>query len=148
MPCIIDPVTDFELGDPHLIPLNGEGMPLPPKSAIDTALSNMILSASGWRTVFAASGNEQDDSPAVRDEHLVLAALMADTFSDYIIERNGKGVCVICSLFRVKVNILRIGNVDGVLGVVACVHVGLRTRTSIIIIYSPRTAAIPFQKCI
>ena len=83
MPCIIDPVTGFELGDPHLIPLNGEGMPLPPKSAIDTALSNMILSASGWRTVFAASGNEQDDSPAVRDEHLVLAALMADTFSDY-----------------------------------------------------------------
>ena len=98
MPCIIDPVTGFELGDPHLIPLNGEGMPLPPKSAIDTALSNMILSASGWRTVFAASGNEQDDSPAVRDEHLVLAALMADTFSDYIIERSGKGSRIVIGI--------------------------------------------------
>jgi phosphoglucomutase len=44
----------------------------------------MILSASGWRAVFAASGSEADAAPAVGPAHLALAALMADSFADYL----------------------------------------------------------------
>lgn len=44
----------------------------------------MILSASGWRKVFALSGDEHDKTPEIGDENKALAALAADTFSRYI----------------------------------------------------------------
>lgn len=49
----------------------------------------MITSASGWRKVFAASGNEQDTSTEIGKENTVLAALAAETFAQYILSKKG-----------------------------------------------------------
>ena len=46
--------------------------------------SNMILSASGWRKVFAASGDEQDKSPIINPADIALSVIAADVFFDYI----------------------------------------------------------------
>lgn len=45
---------------------------------------NMILSASGWRKVFAASGNEQDKSPEITNSDKALSAIAAEVFFDYL----------------------------------------------------------------
>ena len=45
---------------------------------------NMILSASGWRKVFAASGNEQDASAQISEEDKKLSIAAASVFFDYI----------------------------------------------------------------
>ncbi|MFA6855914.1 MAG: phosphoglucomutase [Treponema sp.] len=45
---------------------------------------NMILSASGWRKVFAKSGEAQDNTPEIGAENTVLAVIAAEVFSDYI----------------------------------------------------------------
>ena len=52
------------------------------------ALDSLVLSASGWRGVFAASGNEEDSQDAARPELLLLSALMADAFADCV-EKGG-----------------------------------------------------------
>ena len=44
----------------------------------------MILSASGWRKVFAASGDEQDRNPQINDNDKKLAVIAADVFFDYL----------------------------------------------------------------
>ncbi len=44
----------------------------------------MILSASGWRKVFAASGDEQDKSPEITESDRSIAVIAADVFFDYI----------------------------------------------------------------
>ncbi len=83
---ITDPVTRFIIGDP-------EAAPFPPDYAADAvsvskAFSSLILSASGWRKVFAAGGNEESTSENVAPEDRVLAAAMAKTFADFL---RGKG---------------------------------------------------------
>lgn len=45
---------------------------------------NMILSASGWRKVFALSGDEQDASPEISDKDFNIAIAAADAFFEYI----------------------------------------------------------------
>ncbi|MBQ0052101.1 MAG: phosphoglucomutase [Treponema sp.] len=47
----------------------------------------MITSASGWRKVFAVSGDETDTTTDIGEENKTLAALAADTFADYITAR-------------------------------------------------------------
>ena len=47
---------------------------------------DMILSASGWRKVFAASGNEQDKSPEITVESRAIAVVSAYVFFDYLKE--------------------------------------------------------------
>ncbi len=44
----------------------------------------MILSASGWRKVFAASGNENDTTTEISDDDRTLVQLAADVIGDYI----------------------------------------------------------------
>ncbi|WP_252714472.1 phosphoglucomutase [Treponema pectinovorum] len=44
----------------------------------------MITSASGWRKVFCESGNEEDNSAEIGNENRIIAALVADSFADYI----------------------------------------------------------------
>ena len=48
--------------------------------------TNMILSASGWRKVFAQSGNEQDKSAEIGKENRALPVLAAAVFAEYIKE--------------------------------------------------------------
>jgi len=45
---------------------------------------NMILSASGWRKVFAASGNEQDPTTDIKNDDYNIAIAAADAFYEYI----------------------------------------------------------------
>jgi phosphoglucomutase len=51
---------------------------------LDEALSRMILSASGWRAIFAEDGDEESPAPGISDSHRVIAAAAAKVFSDYI----------------------------------------------------------------
>lgn len=48
---------------------------------------NMILSASGWRKVFAQSGNEQDFSGEIGDENYAISILAAQSFVEYLCEK-------------------------------------------------------------
>lgn len=52
--------------------------------------TNMILSASGWRKVFAASGNEQDRTSLIGEENIALSVYAAAVFADYVKEKSGK----------------------------------------------------------
>lgn len=51
---------------------------------------NMILSASGWRKVFAISGNETDTTNEIGIENTYISMLSAQVFSDFIKKRTGK----------------------------------------------------------
>ncbi len=47
----------------------------------------MILSASGWRKVFAESGDEEDSNPSIGEENKILSALIGESFAEYIKEK-------------------------------------------------------------
>jgi phosphoglucomutase len=61
-------MTDFTVTDGELL----------------AALDSMTLSVSGWRGIFAASGDEDDPGEAVNPSFLALAALAAGAFADYL----------------------------------------------------------------
>ena len=48
------------------------------------ALSKLILSASGWRGIFAKSGEEEDGTTEIDIEHKAISALMAKAYVDFI----------------------------------------------------------------
>jgi phosphoglucomutase len=57
-----------------------------------SALAGMILSASGWRGVFAASGGEEDKTDRISPAHRVIAAAAALVFAEYLRDtRGGEG---------------------------------------------------------
>ncbi len=60
------------------------------REAVVAAVSQMIFSASGWRGVFAADGDEESPSNEVRTALLVVAGLAAAAFADYRLA-NGSG---------------------------------------------------------
>lgn len=47
--------------------------------------SSLILSASGWRGVFAASGNEEDTTTEIDTNHKTFSQIMAAVYADYIL---------------------------------------------------------------
>ena len=51
---------------------------------------NMILSASGWRKVFAISQDEQDKSPHISEDDKALSVIAADVFFDYLVKTSGQ----------------------------------------------------------
>jgi phosphoglucomutase len=87
MPTISHPATGFPVGDPSLAPLSDES--LPSRSAIAAAASGLILSASGWRKVFAADGDEESRAPAVAPADLVLAGAAALAFGRFLAAASG-----------------------------------------------------------
>ena len=50
----------------------------------------MILSASGWRKVFAKSGNEQDTSSSIGQENKAISVFAAEVFANYIKNTSAK----------------------------------------------------------
>jgi phosphoglucomutase len=54
------------------------------KEDVQAALERMILSASGWRGVFAASGGEEDKTERISPVHRIIAAAGALIFSEYV----------------------------------------------------------------
>ena len=79
MATVADAPHSFSNPDSH--PLSGT---LPTRQELDDAFAPLILSASGWRKVFAVSGNEEDASPEIGLANRVLAAHMANAFADYL----------------------------------------------------------------
>ncbi len=61
-------------------------------------LDNMILSASGWRTVFAASQDEEDKTCSVTEEHMALATLASLAFAQYMKEKSSKNPCIVVGM--------------------------------------------------
>lgn len=55
----------------------------------------MILSASGWRKVFAVSGDEQDRNPQISEDDIKISVTAANVFFDYITQISGQEVPVI-----------------------------------------------------
>ncbi|MCL2230127.1 MAG: phosphatidylglycerol lysyltransferase [Treponema sp.] len=53
---------------------------------IDTQ-KNMILSASGWRGVFAEDGDEESKTKKISDEHKIFAGTAAKVFAEYLGEK-------------------------------------------------------------
>lgn len=51
---------------------------------------NMILSASGWRKVFAESGNQEDRTSEIGKTNSALCALIAESFAQYLPGKTGK----------------------------------------------------------
>ncbi len=101
MSMIYHPATGIDIGDPDILPIDAESLPSPHEIA--KAVSTLILSASGWRKVFAApkegdpraswaGGDEPDDSLAIGISRAdaVIAALMAKTFGDFILRQAAK----------------------------------------------------------
>ncbi|MBQ4379063.1 MAG: phosphoglucomutase [Treponema sp.] len=55
----------------------------------------MITSASGWRKVFAVSGDENDSTSKISENDRILAAISAEVFSDYILEKSKNPVVIL-----------------------------------------------------
>ena len=56
---------------------------------------DMILSASGWRKVFAISGDEQDHTTEINEQDKAICVAAASVFYDYISELTNQEVPVI-----------------------------------------------------
>lgn len=92
-----DAQTGFPLGEPEALPLSSEEQ-LPSPEELQHAIDAMILSASGWRKVFAVSGDEEDPTEDIGPANKVISALIAQVFADYIIGRCGSGCRVALGL--------------------------------------------------
>lgn len=55
----------------------------------------MITSASGWRKVFAVSGDENDSTSKISENDRILAAISAEVFADYLIEKTSNPVVIL-----------------------------------------------------
>ena len=71
---IYDYLSHLPIADDQLDPLH---FTTPSQEQLDKALEGMILSASGWRKVFALSGNEEDNTSSISDSDSILAAFAA-----------------------------------------------------------------------
>ena len=63
-------------------------------SDLQDAVAKMILSASGWRCVFADSGEEEDATPLIDAAHTTIAQIIAIVFSDYMANSGAKKIVV------------------------------------------------------
>lgn len=52
--------------------------------------TNMILSASGWRKIFAISNNEQDKTAMIGEENIAIAIYSAKVFAEYLKAKTNK----------------------------------------------------------
>ncbi|WP_304221618.1 phosphatidylglycerol lysyltransferase [Gracilinema caldarium] len=86
--------TGFLLGDPDYIPFENV-TEVEIHTEIEHALERFILSPSGWRTVFAPSGNEEDQASTISTAHQVIAATAANVFAEYIKSKSGNSKPVI-----------------------------------------------------
>jgi phosphomannomutase len=80
--------TGFLVGDPDLAPFDNDNSFT--TDEIETRLKSFILSASGWRKVFAADGDEESTLEEVHPADKLLAAHMADVFVRFLKEMSRK----------------------------------------------------------
>ena len=55
----------------------------------------MITSASGWRKVFALSGDENDNTTQISENDKILSGIAAEVFADYIIEKSSSPIVIL-----------------------------------------------------
>lgn len=89
MSLFLHPGTGLPVGDPSVRPLDPASPPS--DGEIESALDPLILSASGWRKIFAADGGEDSLSEAVSAADLCLAACMARVFARRLADSAPKG---------------------------------------------------------
>ena len=85
MALITHPGTGFTVGDPERLLLDPDVLPSATEMA--AAARPLILSASGWRKVFAASGDEESLAQEVSPADLVVAGAMAEVYADFLLAR-------------------------------------------------------------
>lgn len=90
MSMISHPATGFPVGDPEILPLSEDS--LPSSHELAQAISPLILSASGWRKVFASlpegsDSLEDSNTSSVSPADLVLAGAAAIAYGDFIRQR-------------------------------------------------------------
>ncbi len=61
---------------------------------LQEAVSKMILSASGWRCVFADSGEEEDATPLIDAAHTTISQAIAIVYGDYMARSGAKKIVV------------------------------------------------------
>lgn len=61
---------------------------------LQEAISKMILSASGWRCVFANSGDEEDATPLIDDTHITISQAIGAVYSNYMLASGAKKIVV------------------------------------------------------
>jgi phosphoglucomutase len=88
MALMYDSDSGLPIGDPRKAPLSA-GEPGLTEEAADGALNTMILSASGWRGVFAAGGGEESPVREISAAHKVFASAAGRVFATYLKERGG-----------------------------------------------------------
>jgi len=76
------------MGDPELTP--AALRTVPEDSALGAAVQNLIMSASGWRKVFAASGNEDGKEEEIGDADAWLMAAAAASFLKFLESETGR----------------------------------------------------------
>ncbi len=81
--------TGLIIGDPDIFPIKETDISLIEKD-LKQVMEKLILSASGWRTVFAKSGDEEDQTSEITGAHRIIAAAAASVFSGYLKSTSGK----------------------------------------------------------
>ena len=84
---ILDKNTGFEICDPEKKLFTNS---VPSHEEVQNALKPMILSASGWRKIFAADQDEQSTLPGITPADTYLCAVMAQAFTAYLTEVSRK----------------------------------------------------------
>ena len=77
---IYDRISGIALGDPEIKITDGSST----DESLQKTLSSFILSASGWRCVVTASGDEEDSCEDVNEDMLLFAAASALSFFRYL----------------------------------------------------------------
>ena len=83
----IDSKTGYFICDTSADPLRGVNVSA---EEVRSALSSYILSASGWRNVFASSKNEEDAGETISDADSVICAAIAKVFYEGLGKKNAK----------------------------------------------------------
>ncbi|MBI9100492.1 MAG: hypothetical protein JEY91_18585, partial [Spirochaetaceae bacterium] len=92
MPKIFHKQTSFLIAHTDVLPF---GDSRPALSHVQKALQPMILSASGWRKVFAENGDEESTEESISSADKVISAAMAYVFANYLKKQSKKEAPVV-----------------------------------------------------
>lgn len=76
------------------------------EDTLKTAVDSMILSASGWRGVFASDGDEESVSEQISEAHRLVCAAAAFTFAGYLSNKSEKPVVLLGTDTRPTGNVI------------------------------------------
>ncbi|QQO11257.1 phosphatidylglycerol lysyltransferase [Breznakiella homolactica] len=88
MAIIRSPESGLIIGDPENIPL-GDAEKNITAADLKNAVDRMILSSSGWRTVFAENGDEENRESGISPVYRIIMATGAAVFADYLKKTSG-----------------------------------------------------------